>query len=203
MCVGSHGKKAWYLLDTLIQRRGCELVCVLLLRGRHTQLLSAPCDARPGCAQRLHLLRRHPKPHAAPAGTPRALRARRAPRHPPGCLCARFGACVGGSCSRPVAWCCPAAHRYCIVLYLHRLAGRPDPVGGEFCGGTGAYGRNFSAVERHFNLKAGGYPRGTLVGRRYSSVHDQGHVRQCPLPSPLAFLPRAKSKTEHGDWSRA
>ena len=46
----------------------------------------------------------------------------------------------------------------------------------QCCGGTGAYGRNFSAsVVQGFDLRAH-YSRGTLLGRRYRGVHDQGHV---------------------------
>jgi len=53
----------------------------------------------------------------------------------------------------------------------------PDPQCGQCCGGTGAWGRNFSAsVVQRFDLDGGNYSRGTLVGRRYAGVHDQGHV---------------------------
>ena len=51
----------------------------------------------------------------------------------------------------------------------------PDPECGQCCGGTGAYGRNFSSVATPFDLDAN-YSRGTLLGRPYRSVHDQGHV---------------------------
>ena len=52
----------------------------------------------------------------------------------------------------------------------------PDPGCGQCCGGTGAYGRNFSAAAaRPFDLGAN-YTRGTLLGRKYTGVHDQGHV---------------------------
>jgi hypothetical protein len=51
----------------------------------------------------------------------------------------------------------------------------PDPECGQCCGGTGAYGRNFSAVAENFNINKK-YPRGTLLGRPYSGIHDQGHV---------------------------
>jgi hypothetical protein len=60
-----------------------------------------------------------------------------------------------------------------VIPCLH-LA-NPDPLCGQCCGGTGAYGRNFSHVELPFNVHKS-YPRGTLLGRRYKSVSDQGHV---------------------------
>jgi hypothetical protein len=60
----------------------------------------------------------------------------------------------------------------------------PDPQCGECCGGTGAYGRNYSSVAMHFNIEqADNYPRGTLLGRPYRSVSDQGHVG-----TPLNFI---------------
>lgn len=52
---------------------------------------------------------------------------------------------------------------------------KPDPQCGQCCGGTGAYGRNFSHVATPFDITRN-YSKGTLVGRRYSGVHDQGHV---------------------------
>jgi hypothetical protein len=55
--------------------------------------------------------------------------------------------------------------------------GRADPVGGHWCGGTGAYGLNFSTVATPFSLeRAASYERGTLLGIRYHSVSNQGHV---------------------------
>ena len=51
----------------------------------------------------------------------------------------------------------------------------PDPECGQCCGGTGAYGRNFTAVAKPFDLSKN-YTRGTLLGRPYRSVSDQGHV---------------------------
>jgi len=60
-----------------------------------------------------------------------------------------------------------------IIPCLH-LA-KPDPQCGQCCGGTGAYGKNFTSVAEHFNINKK-YSRGTLLGRPYSSVHDQGHV---------------------------
>ena len=51
----------------------------------------------------------------------------------------------------------------------------PDPECGQCCGGTGAYGRNFSSVATPFDLDTN-YSRGTLLGRPYRSVHDQGHL---------------------------
>ena len=51
----------------------------------------------------------------------------------------------------------------------------PDPECGECCGGTGAYGRNYSSVATPFDLRQN-YSRGTLLGRPYRSVSDQGHV---------------------------
>ena len=51
----------------------------------------------------------------------------------------------------------------------------PDPECGQCCGGTGAAGRNFSSVATPFDLDTN-YSRGTLLGRPYRSVHDQGHV---------------------------
>lgn len=65
-----------------------------------------------------------------------------------------------------------------------RVVGRPVPcercpagktVGAvHWCGGTGAYGRNYSGAEP-FSRNVS-WPRGTLLGRRYASVSDQGHV---------------------------
>jgi hypothetical protein len=60
-----------------------------------------------------------------------------------------------------------------------RHAGLPVPceANGEYCGGTGAYGLNFSAVAQKFDIEAAdGYPRGTLLGMKYHSVARQGHV---------------------------
>ena len=55
--------------------------------------------------------------------------------------------------------------------------GAPDPVGGHWCGGTGAYGLNFSAAATPFSMEhAADYERGTLLGKRYHSVSNQGHV---------------------------
>ena len=51
----------------------------------------------------------------------------------------------------------------------------PDPECGQCCGGTGAYAANFSAVATPFHPDRA-YPRGTLLGRPYRSVSDQGHV---------------------------
>ena len=54
--------------------------------------------------------------------------------------------------------------------------GRPVPCEHTaWCGGTGAYGRNYSSVAEPFDLDAT-YPPGTLLGRRYLGVADQGHV---------------------------
>lgn len=52
----------------------------------------------------------------------------------------------------------------------------PDPECGQCCGGTGAYGVNYSYSKyQKFDLNAS-YPPGTLLGRPYYGVHDQGHV---------------------------
>ena len=59
-----------------------------------------------------------------------------------------------------------------------RHAGLPVPCEtDEYCGGTGAYGLNFSAVAQEFDMEAAdSYPRGTLLGMKYHSVARQGHV---------------------------
>eukprot|EP00729_Bicosta_minor_P002524 gene2524-14781_t len=51
----------------------------------------------------------------------------------------------------------------------------PDRQCGQCCGGTGAYGKNFTSVATPFALERN-YTRGTLVGRPYLGIHDQGHV---------------------------
>merc|ERR1711865_1333147 len=51
----------------------------------------------------------------------------------------------------------------------------PDPECGQCCGGTGAYGRAFKSVQEVFDITKN-YPRGTLLGRPYVSVSDQGHT---------------------------
>jgi len=52
----------------------------------------------------------------------------------------------------------------------------PDPECGQCCGGTGAYGMNYSVAKyMKFDMDYP-YPRGTLLGRPYFGVHDQGHV---------------------------
>ena len=50
-----------------------------------------------------------------------------------------------------------------------------DPDCGRCCGGTGAYGRTFEHIGTPFSLEED-YPRGTLLGRKYRGVHEQGHV---------------------------
>ena len=60
---------------------------------------------------------------------------------------------------------------------MRRVVGLPIPCeGSRYCGGTGAYGMNFSTYPK-FNLQAASsYPEGTLLGIKYKSVADQGHV---------------------------
>jgi hypothetical protein len=53
---------------------------------------------------------------------------------------------------------------------------------GQGCGGTGAYGEFFSRVLYPFNISEA-YPRGTLLGRYYRDVSDQGHVAVLASPN--------------------
>ena len=76
-----------------------------------------------------------------------------------------------------------ARHRAALTLRLRAVGApvpcldlaTPDPECGQCCGGTGAYAANFSAVATPFDPDRA-YPRGTLLGRPYRSVSDQGHV---------------------------
>eukprot|EP01012_Entosiphon_sulcatum_P050637 TRINITY_DN6952_c0_g1_i1.p1 TRINITY_DN6952_c0_g1~~TRINITY_DN6952_c0_g1_i1.p1 ORF type:complete len:191 (+),score=24.17 TRINITY_DN6952_c0_g1_i1:48-620(+) len=57
-----------------------------------------------------------------------------------------------------------------------RKIGRTVPVtSSALAGGTLAYGKYYASKAQKFNLTAN-YPRGTLLGRYYRSVSDQGHV---------------------------
>jgi lysophospholipase L1-like esterase len=72
-----------------------------------------------------------------------------------------------------------------------RHAGLPVPceAHNEYCGGTGAYGLNFSAVSQKFDMEAAdSYPRGTLLGMKYHSVARQGHVVVMLGPGKTAKL---------------
>lgn len=72
-----------------------------------------------------------------------------------------------------------AASCFCagIPNLMRRVVGRPVPCEGtKYCGGTGAYGRNFSSYPRFDIESASMLPRGTLLGIRYRSVASQGHV---------------------------
>lgn len=72
------------------------------------------------------------------------------------------------------------ASAFCAAIpnLMRREVGLPVPCeepNDQFCGGTGAYGVYFASVARTFNIHFA-YPRGTLLGRPYKSVADQGHV---------------------------
>ena len=64
----------------------------------------------------------------------------------------------------------------------------PDPECGQCCGGTGAYGRNYSAVAKPFDLGSPLLKRGTLLGMKYRGVSDQGHVAVLLGDGPDAAL---------------
>ena len=73
-----------------------------------------------------------------------------------------------------------AVHR---AVPCERCPASMTPGAVHFCGGTGAYGRNFSAAARPFSQSTA-YPRGTLLGVRYHSTREQGHVAIVLEPGP-------------------
>jgi hypothetical protein len=63
-----------------------------------------------------------------------------------------------------------------LVNLMLRAIGKPlpsDPAAGT--GGTGAYGRYYAKVAKPFDANVP-WPEGTLIGRKYRDIGDQGHV---------------------------
>lgn len=67
---------------------------------------------------------------------------------------------------------------------------QPDPECGQCCGGTGAYSRQFESVAEPFDIEKS-YPRGTLLGRPYRNVQDQGHTAVLLGDGPTSLLLQA------------
>lgn len=83
---------------------------------------------------------------------------------------------ASGAAPAPATVKAQSANAAGLVNLMLRAVGKPlpsAPVAGT--GGTGAYGVFYEKVAKPFDVNVP-YPEGTLIGRKYRDVDDQGHL---------------------------